>query len=148
MPKTEYHLQIADRNQLVLDYLRVRIDDFPEWVAVLAFYKAVHLVEAVLAVQDKHHSHSHESRELKLKSDQKYSNIWKHYRPLWAASVIARYHCESGDPAKQQAFTGYMKPEEVQAELLGHRLNQIQKTTKKFLEPTPSRSKRKRRKRR
>src|SRR2546421_1473890 len=92
MPTEASHFLLAAHNQDLIDHLLKDIDQFADWVTTVAFYKAVHLVEAVFS-RDPHikHGRTHEHREQCLKSDRRYSNIYKNYRPLWAASTVARY---------------------------------------------------------
>ena len=48
MPSKEAHLTAAKRNQATIDYLLAGDEHLP-WVVTVAFYKALHLVEAVFA---------------------------------------------------------------------------------------------------
>jgi hypothetical protein len=47
MPTLDAHAAIARRNHDVLNLLLPKCDDHPEWIVTIAFYKAVHLAEAV-----------------------------------------------------------------------------------------------------
>jgi hypothetical protein len=91
MPTDAEHFAAAARNQELLDQLIPQVGQFPEWVVTVAFYKAVQLVEGLLFTDhpDKH-SYSHEIRGDILKRH-RYQNINKHYRPLYEASLVARY---------------------------------------------------------
>jgi len=88
-PKRE-HFRTAERNLQVLQVLQ---DDgrFPEWIVVTAFYRAVHLVEGVFALESgPRHSASPEERNQPPRTEKRYANIWKHFRPLMSLSVLAR----------------------------------------------------------
>lgn len=82
-------------------------DEFADWIAIAAFYKAVHLVEMLRAV-DGQHSRGHAGRRKYLKTV--YPKIWIEYFPLDNFSIHARYYCKRIDGTK------------VRTELLGKRL--------------------------
>jgi len=61
------HISLADRNHdFLVDVLRE--GRFPDWAATVAFYKAVHVVEAVFAADLGRDSTSHTDREESLKT--------------------------------------------------------------------------------
>jgi hypothetical protein len=88
MATEQQHREQAEHNQRFLD----AIDParFPDWVATVAFYKSVHLVQ-MLFVRKAHDSGSHQKRNNILKRH--YPEIWKEYRPLYAFSRLTRYRC-------------------------------------------------------
>lgn len=156
MPSEASHIDLAVRNQAALDYLSADPAAYCEWIATVAFYKALHVVEAVLTHdRDVGHgqSHTHRSQVLKQTS---YSHIWKHYRPLWAASMVARYLKDIGG-RDFQSFTDYLAPEDVIPQLVNHYLKQVEKSAGKRLSqramralglPPPARPRKPRRRRR
>lgn len=93
MPSKEAHVAVAKRNQATLDFLLGGDDHLP-WVVTVAFYKALHIVEAVFAA-DRHspmpHTDDHKVRNRLLKTTNRYAQLWRMYRPLWDASLVARY---------------------------------------------------------
>lgn len=89
------HLQKAQHIQDFLD--SINVNSFPDWYATAAFYKAVHLVEA-LCRRRGHATGSHLRRNTLLK--RRYPAIWRDYRPLWAFSRTARYWCVDITPAE------------------------------------------------
>jgi len=97
-------------------------------VATVAFYRAVHLVEAVFA-KGGNHGHTHEGRERILKQDKALNRLWHNYRQLYSASIVARYLGRGN----VTAFSQYMSSDQVQSILLDHHLRQIEKTVKKLL---------------
>jgi hypothetical protein len=133
MASKKAHLDLASRNWTTIVYLRDSGEDHSDWVATIAFYKALHLIEAVFA-DDKAilHSSDHSSRESFLKKTPRYQPLWKHYRPLFAASLIARY-LDDGSGKEVTCFNKYMDAEKVKKELLDHRLHQIKKMTATML---------------
>jgi hypothetical protein len=88
MATDKEHQRQAAHNQELLDVLdRQR---FPDWATTIAFYKAVHLVQAFFHVTGDSCG-SHTARNGILKS--KYPEIWRHYHPLYSFSRLARYWC-------------------------------------------------------
>lgn len=80
------HRNKANQNQRFLDTIDAK--QFPGWVAAVAFYTALHLVEAMAARTHKHHK-GHGSRHQFLKKE--HEDLWKDYLPLFNLSLIARY---------------------------------------------------------
>lgn len=105
-------------NKAALDFMMSRVDDFPQWVVTIAFYKAMHIVEAMFAADPQaqlHDTSNHEDRNRQLKTTDRYQHIWKHYRALWNDSLIARYLSEeSFDSTKPPfQFSMYLPPAKV-----------------------------------
>jgi len=129
MPNKEAHLAAALENQKVIDFLCNKIDDHPGWVVTVAFYKALHVVEAMFAEGPSMpgHTDDHKTRNAILK-DKRFSHIWKNYRPLWTASLIARYLRENTNSPTYDIFSSYMPPAIVKNLVLGHYLKQVEKS--------------------
>jgi hypothetical protein len=93
MPSKEAHVAVARQNQLTIDYL-LQSDEHLPWVVTVAFYRALHIIEAVFAADSKSpmaHTDDHKIRNRLLKTTNRYRQLWRMYRPLWEASLIARY---------------------------------------------------------
>jgi hypothetical protein len=77
-----------------LAFLQTIPDQFPDWLATVAFYAAVELVERLRAERGQH-SRSHEDRKNAVRKD--FPSIFKDYHDLYNASLDARYmslsHC-------------------------------------------------------
>lgn len=58
------------------------------------------------------------------------------YRPLFEASLVARYLHETNDAGAHVAFTDYMNRDAVQAKVLNHYLKQIESTACNLLQVT------------
>lgn len=86
------HLQQWMSNRTLLEKIP---DEWPDWMATIAFYAAVHAVEAVFAL-DNVHSNGHDARNLRLKRVNKYSFLHLNFQPLFNAAFNARYHCKRG----------------------------------------------------
>jgi hypothetical protein len=136
MPSKNAHESAALENQQVIDYLLERVDDFPQWVVTVAFYKALHVIEAVFAGDVEspvQHTDDHKYRNRILKTTNRYRHLWKHYRPLFEASLIARYLRENDNADTHEVFSQYMPPQKVKELVLGHYLHQIQNSARKLL---------------
>ena len=124
MPTKSAHRVAAIENMRALQYLSQRIDDFPQWATTVAFYTALHVIEAVFA-HDNRHTDDHAQRNRLLKSNQRYKHLWQHYRPLWNDSLIARYlKCDASSDVVE-LFSTYMAPSKVEAFHVHHNLHQI-----------------------
>lgn len=139
MPSDSEHLAVAARNQELINHLLPDIHRFGEWITVVAFYRALHIVEAVFFCDHPaKHGRNHETREDMLKRTKRYQQIYKHYRTLWAASTIARYLEDHSTGTTYASFNDYMSPADVQGLILNHYLKQVEKSAAKFLPPPPS----------
>lgn len=82
------HQRQAEHNQRCLHSIDTL--QFPDWAATVAFYKAVHLVEVLMARKSLR-TGSHVARNNHLK--RMYPDLWREYRPLYTFSRMARYWC-------------------------------------------------------
>jgi len=132
--KASDHIQLANRNQEALAFLLEADSRFPEWVTTVAFYKAVHVVEAVFVANDLEASTEHRDRLRKLKFDRRFGKIYEHFRPLFNASLIARYLIDpEGRSKTYRTFSDYLPAAKVSAEMVRHRLHQVEEFAVKFL---------------
>ena len=88
MPTEGVHLRQLRHNLDFLRFLSVSATPYPDWMATVAFYAAVHAIEAWLARRGIH-SHSHHERNIHLRNF--LPHLWQHYRRLEVASRLARY---------------------------------------------------------
>ena len=131
MPDFASHLKLVNHNHELLKYLLPRIEEFPDWVATVAFYKAVHLVELVFVTdQSIQHTDSHESRNRALKKNRRYEHIYRHYRILYTMSQKARYMED-----KVTCFSDHCPPARVEAELLRNHLHQVEESCIRLVGP-------------
>jgi hypothetical protein len=113
------HLEQASRNQ---DFLGRQLSEhapFWDWIAVTAFYKAIHVVEAVFFNNEPRataHSIDHRGRNHLLKT--KYPDIWRHYYHLFRTSLIARYLEFSSTGPRYSSFSDFMTDHLVLTQLL------------------------------
>ena len=132
MPTESVHIAKANHNQSLIERLLPDIATYPDWISTIAFYKALHVVEAVFANNPKiGHGQNHEARERYLKSGpdrNRYRHIYGHYKPLYDASLVARYLTTGGDD-----FSDYLTPDDVRNLILGHHLHQVEESACRFL---------------
>jgi len=134
MANEEAHVRLALRNQATIDHLQSDVAKHSEWITTVAFYKALHIVEAMFFSQSGEHGHSHDDRANRLKREHRYSHIWKYYRPLWAASTVARYLQDTIEHKRSfNSFAEYFSAEDVKRLILNHYLRQVQKSASNFL---------------
>ena len=67
---------------------------FDDWRSTIAFYACVHAVESLFYHHDQHDSANHHARNARLKQNPRYAHIWRSYKHLWNASLVARYMCD------------------------------------------------------
>jgi hypothetical protein len=110
------HHEKARRHQLFLASIS---DEFPDWLATVAFYAAVELIELLLAERG-HHSKSHFERKEALKRHFPHPELNRAFNDLYNASLDARYLPSSTIPSAA----------DVRAILIGRRLAQIESYVK------------------
>ena len=85
MASADAHRAKAEKN---LRFLGIIPDEYADWLATVAFYSAVHYVQAVFA-RDGVSSRSH--FELNQRLRRQHPDIWRQFKPLYNASRLARY---------------------------------------------------------
>lgn len=136
MPNKAAHVAAAKRNQATIDYLVASSDEHLPWIVTVAFYKALHVIEAVFAADKGSplpHTDDHKFRNQVLKTMKRYQQLWRMYRPLWEASLIARYLRVDENAPAYTDFSQYMSRSDVEQRVLGHYLLQIEASAAKLL---------------
>lgn len=123
MPTEGDHIALANRNHAALFKLLEEPAEYSEWIATIAFYKAVQLVEAMFARAGRA-CHDHRSRHDALKRH--HADIWRHYRPLWQASCVARYLHDNDSHSSYKNFADYIAPSDVNNRLVLRRLRPVE----------------------
>lgn len=91
MPKTEEHLKKYSENRELLDTnLNIDTCNFHNWIVTVAFYAALHLVEAKLA-EDGIDSIDHFARNNNVARFNQFKDIRSEYKTLYDKSRVARY---------------------------------------------------------
>lgn len=131
MPSKDNHLKTAIDNRIVAVSMLENETKSLAWATTIAFYSALHLVEAALAL-DGRHCENHKLRNEHLKRTKKLQQIWRHYKPLYDHSLKARYLMTDGDSA-ENLVVAYLGNNGVREQILGHHLRQIEKSVAKML---------------
>ena len=79
------------------------------------------------------HTDDHKIRNRLLKTTNRYAQLWRMYRPLWEASLVARYLQVDDNAPAYEDFTQYMSRTQVEQRVLGHYLVQIEASASKLL---------------
>jgi len=132
MAKAADHIEIANRNHTTLQYLLNDSDTHLEWVVTVAFYKAVHIAEAVFHTCGGGHSTSHENRLCSLKS--RFGGIFVPFKHLYNASRVARYLVDL-DGKGFRSFTDFMDKETVHT-LIRKKLHAVEQQSILHLDDT------------
>ena len=125
------HLATARDNRAVAISL-LENDLSLAWAATVAFYSALHLIEAAFAKNGQHFD-NHPARNAHLKSERTLQNIWKHYKPLYDYSLKARYLADENGSA-EDLMKRYLGAEGVREQILNHHLRQVEKSVAKILD--------------
>lgn len=123
MPTEKDHRALAAHNQEAIEHLLLAGDGFPDWVTTVAFYKALHVFEALLYRDYQLHGISHDQRSRILFKEPRYRQIARHYSVLKEASSIARYLCDTGGRRSYKTFSDYLTMETVKSEILSRLKN-------------------------
>lgn len=101
MPSGEFHKQQAGRNSVflseIVDKLKAR-DNYPEWCVTVQFYTALHVVEAIFAKDNIHHTNHTPRNDAVYAHPSLFDKSFAgHYNNLYNACYKARYLNKKGD---------------------------------------------------
>lgn len=115
MPTADQHrVKVAGNRKFLAS---VPLDDHPDWVVVVAFYTALHVVDQLRAALGHGHSRGHTDRRAYIQ--QHHPKIHLHYHTLENGSLLARYESNS------DFFSRYQR-QEITDDLLAIRLVSIE----------------------
>jgi hypothetical protein len=134
MPSEEAHIRVANDNHVTLAFLLQDIETHLPWVGTVAFYKALHVVEAALDAGFGTHMPDHTSRYRFLANENRLKNVFKHYYPLYMMSQKARY---LSNCAGKVRFVDHVDANDMINTYLKHHLLQVEQSAAKFLKGTP-----------
>lgn len=121
MPASQDHVALAKKNRSALEYLRLKIDDYPEWVVTVAFYEALHHIEAAMACDTSiQRTSGHKERHDAIRNHKEFKKIYAPYKNLFDASCIARYMGNG-----TVSFSNYMKTGQIETIVIGTWLHKI-----------------------
>jgi len=126
MASEKDHIALANTNQQLIDHL-IEENAFHDWLTTVAFYKAIHVVEAVFATHLGCHSSSHADREDRLNRVTLFRGIAKNYSHLLNESRNFRYLL---------APPGRLTMEQVKSQLVYRRLHAVEQQSLHFLSAT------------
>jgi hypothetical protein len=86
MGNQKQHREKADRIGSFVE--NIKSLEFPDWLAIAMFYRALHLVEMMFASTGRHTINHNERREA-LRSE--FPEILREYKPLYNYSLLCRY---------------------------------------------------------
>ena len=132
MPSRNEHLAVVRDNLECLK--RVCCDEYqsPAWATTVIFYSGLHVVNCVFEGLGHLHETDHKGRNAKLKRDNRFRKIWRHYKPLWQDSLVARY-LSSDEAGTVSSFGDYMSASKVVEVHLNHNFKQILASAEKLL---------------
>jgi len=124
MPSQNSHLSTAIDNRLLALFL-LEDERSLAWSVTVACYCGLHLVEAAFAANGEH-CDDHRQRNERLKNERSLQNLWRHYRPLYDASLRARYLTTDEGSAEEQIRES-VGAEAIRRQLIDHHLRQLEK---------------------
>ena len=98
MADRDRHICQARRNVRLLSTFSVTGTEYADWGITVAFYTALHLLEAYLAGR-KVHLHDHSTRNSAVAREARLRAVGRHYMTLYWESRHARYNCRVFRPA-------------------------------------------------
>ncbi|MCA9016048.1 MAG: hypothetical protein KDA77_12010 [Planctomycetaceae bacterium] len=120
MPSRESHIATAVDN---FELAKVLLPTSLAWCTTVSFYAALHIVDAVLALENIH-PENHHARTGHLKTKRNLQHIWKHYKPLYDHSRRARY-LMGGDSSAEALIQASLGRENVERQVINHFLKQV-----------------------
>lgn len=140
MSSLDAHISKAVHNINTMAFLATDTTTYPsrkDWIAAVAFYTGLHVVDAVLYHQNtgtgQQHGCSHARRTQFVKSNNRLAKIWRCYRPLYNTSRIARYMQDELTPAGEHVLFDRYMPDEKFIPFLRARLGGLIKSAGKFI---------------
>ena len=129
MPSEKAHIELANRNSVTISHLLTDKGANAEWIATVAFYRAVHIAEAIFATEGQHGG-DHGKRHDKIKKG--FKRLWSHYRLLWSLSTLARYMKQPANMGGQEftSFSVYLGDQDVQALVVDDLLRGVETQTR------------------
>lgn len=123
MPSRSKHENKVQSNQRFLDAIAPTVETAADWVAVVAFYTAVHLVETLRALDNEHSRDHFERLEYVQKN---HRDIHHPFRSLFDVSKLARYEANA-------VFFRQFSPDRVRAEVLNEWLRSVREYVEAFV---------------
>jgi hypothetical protein len=132
MPSELSHLGVANDNHTTLAFLLQDVDTHLPWIGTIAFYKALHIVEAALDTSFSTHLTDHTSRLRFLAKENRLKKVYEHYHPLYSMSQKARYLSNGSSMTK---FADHVTSKQMIDTYLKHHLHQVEQASLKLMTP-------------
>lgn len=91
MAKTENHFEQWVHNR---DFLKTIDSDYPDWLATVTLYTAIHAVETLFKADGLRGSNSHGERKMTLNQQRRYQKLQKHCHIIDNYAGVLRYSCQ------------------------------------------------------
>lgn len=91
MAKAENHYEQWVHNR---NFLKTIESDYPDWLATVTLYTAIHAVETLFKCDGLRGSNSHGERKLTLNQQKRYQKIQMHYHIIDNYAGVLRYSCQ------------------------------------------------------
>lgn len=119
-PTSQRHIQQWKHNR---SFLPLIDPEYGDWIVNVAFYVALHAVDALLAHDRVTGVNSHDARNDVLIRTNKYRHIQRHYMPLYSLSRTVRYLADPllwvpADQIEAQVFPRFLYPIEKSVQKL------------------------------
>jgi len=125
MPNKNSHLSTARENRDLAIFL-LENERSIAWSVTVACYSGLHLIEAASADQNEH-CDVHSQRDARLKNERSLQSLWRHYRPLYDASLRSRYLTTDDGSAEDQIRLS-VGTDVARKQLIDHHLRQLEKS--------------------
>jgi hypothetical protein len=127
------HVNLVRANTSLLENTLLPVlNEHPDWVVTVAFYTALHMVEAMFFHDHpKVHTTDHTDRSAALQSD-RYQHIWRDYRPLYSNSRIARYLATTTG-SHVASYATYTSPKFVRSVFIEGHLAKVKSATEQVI---------------
>lgn len=120
MPTLEQHKKKYTKNRELLDKeLNMENCDNYDWIVTVAFYAAIHLVEAELA-KSNIHTRLHTDRSVNVERFNAFRTVRAQYKALHDRSVVARYEGTCMNKKKAEQALKYLAAIEENSDIVGN----------------------------
>lgn len=109
----EHQKKYNDNKDLLENELEISNSTRYNWIATVAFYSALHLIEEKLATYGIH-SKNHKARENMVNTYRDFKTVRVKYKMLYTWSIVARYAGESITEQKAREALKYLNDIEVE----------------------------------
>ncbi len=128
-------VELSNRFLATLRTLVVDPRTHAEAIAILAFYRALHLVDAMFLSTKGAAPAMHGTRAERLGKDRRLHGLKRQYDPHFEAAYVARYLTLPDRVSTVPTFFDYRKPDKVVSDLVEGRLAELERLISKLVPP-------------